>query len=60
MAIAIISVFTPLIVFGEGLCAVLSSYLLLPVMRAVSKTPEEIEQMKRVQKVEEAQEDDAE
>ena len=60
MAIAIISVFTPLIVFGEGLCAVLSSYLLLPVMRAVSKTPEEIEQMKKVQKVEETQEDDAE
>ncbi|MBQ3339035.1 MAG: YesL family protein [Atopobiaceae bacterium] len=60
MAIAIISIFTPLIVFGEGLCAVLSSYLLLPVMRAVSKTPEEIEQMKSVEKIEEATEDDAE
>ena len=33
MAICIISVFTPLIAFGEGICAVISSYLFMPVFR---------------------------
>lgn len=41
MAIAIIALFTPLIVLGVGFCAVISSYLLLPVMRAVSQKPDD-------------------
>ena len=34
MAFAIIAFFTPLMILGEGVCAVLSSYLFLPVLRA--------------------------
>ena len=47
MAIAIIAIFTPLIVFGEGVCAVLSSYLLNPVLRA-SATPQDNEDARRL------------
>ena len=36
MFFAVVAVFTPLIVFGEGLCALLSSYLLGKVIRACS------------------------
>jgi uncharacterized membrane protein YesL len=43
MAIAIIALFTPLIVFGEGVCALLSSYLLNPVLRYVATPPDEEE-----------------
>jgi len=39
MAIAIIAVFTPLAVMGEGVCALLSSYLLYPVLRACATDP---------------------
>lgn len=39
MAIAIIAIFTPLMVMGEGLCAVLSSYLLYPVIMGSAHDP---------------------
>lgn len=41
MFFAVVAIFTPLIVFGEGLCALLSSYLLSGVIRAVSYVEEE-------------------
>ena len=43
MFFAVVAVFTPLIVFGEGLCALLSSYLLGKVIRACSYDPAEEE-----------------
>ena len=36
----IVSVFTPLFIFGEGLCALICSWLLHNVLRAVSGDPE--------------------
>ena len=39
MFFAVVAVFTPLIVFGEGLCALLSSYLLGKVIRACAYDP---------------------
>ena len=57
MAFAVIAIFTPLIILGEGFCAVLSSYLLLPVMRAVSKTPEELAQMEELERIEKVRRD---
>lgn len=39
MFFAVVAVFTPLIIFGEGLCALLSSYLLSNVIRACSYDP---------------------
>jgi hypothetical protein len=39
MAIAIIAIFTPLMVMGEGLCAVISSYLLYPVIMGSAHDP---------------------
>lgn len=44
MFFAVVAVFTPLIVFGEGLCALLSSYLLGKVIRACSYDPAEEEE----------------
>ena len=41
MFFAVVAVFTPLIVFGEGLCALLSSCLLGKVIRACSYDPAE-------------------
>ena len=41
MFFAVVAVFTPLIIFGEGLCALLSSYLLGRVIRACSYDPAE-------------------
>lgn len=41
MFFVVVAFFTPLIVFGEGLCALLSSYLLANVIRAVSYVEEE-------------------
>lgn len=40
MFFAVVAVFTPLILFGEGLCALLSSYLLAKVIRACSYNPD--------------------
>lgn len=37
MFVVIVRFFTPLVLFGEGLCALLSSYLLAPVIRACSE-----------------------
>lgn len=37
MALVIINVFTPAIALGEGVCALLSSYLLSPVLRLVTR-----------------------
>ena len=39
MFFAVVSIFTPLIIFGEGLCAMLSSYLMSDVLRACSYDP---------------------
>lgn len=39
MFFAVVSFFTPLIIFGEGLCAMISSYLLSGVIRACSYDP---------------------
>ena len=41
MFFAVVAVFTPLIVFGEGLCALLGSYLLGKVIRACAYDPAE-------------------
>lgn len=41
MFFAVVAVFTPLVIFGEGLCALLSSYLLGKVIRACSYDPAE-------------------
>lgn len=41
MFFAVVSIFTPLIIFGEGLCAMLSSYLMSNVIRACSYDPNE-------------------
>ena len=41
MFFAVVAIFTPLIIFGEGLCALLSSYLLGRVIRASSYDPAE-------------------
>lgn len=45
LAIFFVSVrfFTPLLIFGEGLCALLSSYLLSKVIRACSYDPNQVE-----------------
>lgn len=39
MAVIAIRFFTPILILGEGLCALLSSYLLSPVIRACSVDP---------------------
>ena len=39
MFFAVVAIYTPLIIFGEGLCALLSSYLLGNVIRACSYDP---------------------
>ncbi len=41
MFFLIVSVFTPLAIFGEGLCALLSSFLIITVFRVCSYIPEE-------------------
>lgn len=41
MAVIAIRFFTPILLMGEGLCAVLSSYLLSPVIRACATRPED-------------------
>ena len=43
MLYAVVAIFTPLILFGEGLCALLSSYMLINVFRLISYRPEEEE-----------------
>lgn len=40
MFFAVVRIFTPLIIFGEGLCALLSSYLMSNVLRACSYDPD--------------------
>ena len=40
MFFAVVAIFTPLIVMGEGLCAMLSAWLLDNVLRAVSYDPD--------------------
>ena len=41
MFFAVVAVFTPLILFGEGLCAMVSAWLLNSLLIAVSGTPED-------------------
>ena len=40
MFFIVVRLFTPMLIFGEGLCAMLSSYLLIGVIRACSGEPE--------------------
>ena len=40
MFFAVVRIFTPLIVFGEGLCALISAYLMSNVLRACSYDPD--------------------
>jgi hypothetical protein len=37
MAFVIIAIFTPAFALGEGVCALLSSYLLSPVLKLVTR-----------------------
>ena len=41
MFFAVVALYTPLIIFGEGLCALVSSYLLDKVINACSGEPGE-------------------
>jgi hypothetical protein len=41
MFFAVVAVFTPLIIFGEGLCAMISSWVLNSLLISVSGTPED-------------------
>jgi hypothetical protein len=41
MFFAVVAWFTPLIIFGEGLCALISGWLLNGVLLSVSQAPEE-------------------
>lgn len=40
MFYAVVNIFTPLIIFGEGLCAMISAYLMSSVLRACSYDPD--------------------
>ena len=44
MFFVVVSFFTPLIIFGEGLCALVSSYLLSGVIRACSYDPNQTDE----------------
>ena len=44
MFFAVVAIFTPLILFGEGMCAMVSAWILNRVLIAVSGTPEEDEE----------------
>ena len=44
MFFIVVAVFTPLIIFGEGLCALISSYFLNNVIKACSYDPEDMEE----------------
>lgn len=41
MFFAVVRIFTPLIIFGEGLCAMVSSYLMSNVLRACAYEPDD-------------------
>ena len=41
MFFVVVAWFTPLIVFGEGLCALISAWLLNRILISVSSSPEE-------------------
>ena len=43
MFYAVVAIFTPLIMFGEGLCAMISAWLLNNILISVSGTPDEEE-----------------
>ena len=53
MFFAVVALFTPLIVFGEGLCALISAWLLNHVLIAVAGTPEEAEEKENAEESEE-------
>ena len=40
----VVAVFTPFIVFGEGLCALISAWLLNQILISVSGTPEDAQE----------------
>ena len=52
MFFAVVALFTPLIVFGEGLCALISAWLLNHVLIAVAGTPEEKEEEEQEEETE--------
>ena len=53
MFFAVVALFTPLIVFGEGLCALISAWLLNHVLIAVAGTPEEAGEKENAEESEE-------
>ena len=52
MFFAVVALFTPLIAFGEGLCALISAWLLNHVLIAVAGTPEEKEEEEQEEETE--------
>lgn len=46
MFFLVVNVFTPLIIFGEGLCAVISAHILLKVLRPLLYDPNEVKEAK--------------
>ena len=44
MFFLVVSFFTPLLILGEGLCALVSSYLLSGVIRACSYDPNRVDE----------------
>ena len=44
MFFAVVALFTPLLIFGEGLCALISAWLLNNILISVSGEPEEQEE----------------
>lgn len=59
MFFAVVAIFTPLILFGEGLCAVLSSYLLSNVIRVCSYDPNAPQEEEETDEEEDAEEEEA-
>ena len=53
MFFAVVALFTPLIVFGEGLCVLISAWLLNHVLIAVAGTPEEAGEKENAEESEE-------
>ena len=49
MFFLVVNVFTPLIIFGEGLCAVISAHLLLKIFRPLLYDPNEIKEEETVE-----------
>ena len=57
MFFVVVAWFTPLIIFGEGFCALISAWLLNSILISVSGTPEEKSEEKPEEKLEEKSEE---